>query len=342
MIADVSQLLEEADLRYVSTDSPGITRRRSGRGFSYYDTSGKRITDRRLRQWIASIGIPPAWEAVWISPYKNGHILATGRDSKGRKQYRYHPRWDQVRDQNKFPVLAEFGRALPEIRRKTGEHLRQRRLNREKVLAAVVRLLEQTMIRVGNRQYAKSNDSYGLTTMEDDHVSVEGSRVRFEFTGKSGIEHAIDLQDSRLAKVIQACQDIPGHDLFQYYDEDGQRHNIGSQDVNAYLNEITGQPFTAKVFRTWGASIAALRYLCENCADSTETETKQQINACVEYVADALGNTKTICRKYYIHPAVLQAFEENRLLEIFNRQQEPKSTDDLRVEEAALIEILQV
>jgi DNA topoisomerase I len=348
MISDVEVLLEEADLQYVSTDEPGLTRQRSGRGFTYKDVSGKTIRDKKLRKWIESIVIPPAWEEVWISPIKNGHILATGRDNKGRKQYRYHPRWDQIRDQNKFSVLSDFGRALPEIRRITGEHLRQRTLNRHKVLAAVVRLLEETMIRIGNREYARDNDSYGLTTLEDDHVSVEGSKVHFEFTGKSGIEHAIEFRDKRLAKVVQECQDIPGQHLFQYYDEDGQRHGVGSQDVNAYLQEITGQPFTAKVFRTWGGSSAAIRYLTENCADSDGDEAaadaicKKHINECVSYVSDALGNTKTVCRKYYIHPAVLTAFEKGELFDIFNRQKAAKSDNDLRIEEAALVDILEL
>jgi DNA topoisomerase-1 len=340
MISDVEALLDEADLRYVSTDEPGLTRQRSGRGFTYKDVKGRTISDKKMREWIESIVIPPAWEDVWISPIKNGHILATGRDGKGRKQYRYHPRWDQIRDQNKFSVMSDFGRALPEIRRITGEHLRKRTLSREKVLAAVVRLLEETLIRIGNREYARDNDSYGLTTLEDDHVSVEGSRINFEFTGKSGIEHAVEFRDKRLAKVVKESQDLPGHHLFQYYGEDDQHHNIGSHDVNAYLQEITGQPFTAKVFRTWGGSIAALRYLVENCADSTDETCKKHINDCITYVADALGNTRTVCRKYYIHPAVLEAFEQGELHDIFERQQAPKSDDDLRVEEQALIEIL--
>jgi DNA topoisomerase-1 len=345
MIPDVETLLDEADLRYVSTDEPGLTRHRSGRGFTYKDVKGSKIQDKKLRDWIESIVIPPAWEDVWISPIKNGHILATGRDSKGRKQYRYHPRWDQVRDQNKFSVLADFGRALPDIRRITGEHLRKRTLSREKVLAAVVRLLEETLIRIGNREYARDNDSYGLTTLEDEHVSVEGSKLHFEFRGKSGIEHTLDFRDKRLAKVVKEAQDIPGHHLFQYYDENDQPHAVGSQDVNAYLQEITGQPFTAKVFRTWGGSITALRYLAEESAEADSSEAteaifKKHINSCVAYVSDALGNTKTVCRKYYIHPAVLEAFEQGTLLDIFKKQKPPKSDDDLRVEEKALIEIL--
>lgn len=341
MISDVEALLDEADLRYVSTDEPGLTRWRSGRGFTYKDMQGKKIQDKKLRDWIEAIVIPPAWENVWISPIKNGHILATGRDSKGRKQYRYHPRWDQVRDQNKFSVLADFGRALPEIRKVTSGHLRQRTLNRHKVLAAVVQLLQETMIRIGNREYARDNESYGLTTLEDDHVSVEGSKLHFEFRGKSGIEHALEFRDKRLAKVVKECQEIPGHHLFQYYSEDGQQHAVGSHDVNAYLQEITGQPFTAKVFRTWGGSITAVRYLVENCEDSSDEQCKKLVNACVAYVADTLGNTKTVSRKYYIHPAVLQVFEEGKLQDIFRRQKEPTSEYDLRVEEKALIEILE-
>lgn len=309
-------VIRAARLRYIAGDTPGWSRKRRGRGFTYHDEHGETIRDPEIRAWIESLVIPPAWEDVWISPYRNGHILATGRDSKGRKQYRYHPAWIELRSRHKFDELAQFGALLPRIRAITDEHLRQPALSRTRVLAALIRLLERTLIRVGSREYAAANDSYGLTTLQDDHAQVEGSKVSFEFVGKSGKAQQITLQDRRLARVVKRCRDIPGYELFQYIDENGQQQVIDSADVNAYLEAISGQPFTAKVFRTWGASALAVKYLAEDCA---ETESRQGVQSCVAHVAHCLGNTKAVCRKYYIHPAVLDAYVQGTLLPVYQR-----------------------
>lgn len=326
-------------LRYVSTEQPGYTRKPHGSGFSYQDTQGAVIRDRALRAWIESIGIPPAWTDVWISPHQNGHILATGRDEKGRKQYRYHPDWQAARSQKKFDHLYSFGQHLPQIREVTDAHLRQRALSRERVLAAVVRLLESTLIRIGNAEYTRQNDSYGLTTMTDDHAEVNGSAIQFDFIGKSGKAHTITLRDRRLASVVKRCQDIEGQDLFQYYDENDTPRVIGSADVNAYLQEITGEPFTAKVFRTWGGSTLAIKYLCEQC---DETSGSAAARACVESVSNLLGNTKTICRKYYIHPMILDAHVDGTLQALYAEcQRIPETSHGLTPEEHTLMRLIE-
>lgn len=325
-----------ADLRYVATDGAGLSRRRAGRSFAYYDTDGQIIRDRETRRWIQSIGIPPAWTEVWISPNPNAHILAVGRDAKGRKQYRYHPQWNRLRSQKKFDMLAAFGKQLPRLRETTALHLRHPRLTRTRVLAALVTLLEHTLIRVGNDEYARANDSYGLTTLQDDHVSIEGSRITFDFVGKSGKAHSITLRDPRMARIISQCRDIPGQRLFQYIDSDGEIRSVDSGDVNAYLHEITGKPFTAKVFRTWGGSVLAVKYLCENCTDSA---TDKVIQACVTHVAEVLGNTKTVCRNYYIHPLIIDAHLEGRLAPLYAQAQRSKSAG-LLPEEKVLMALL--
>jgi DNA topoisomerase I len=310
-----------ARLRYVTTDEPGYYRKRYGRGFTYTNEDGDTIRDKELRQWFASIAIPPAWTDVWISPYQNGHILATGRDDKGRKQYRYHPEWYEIRNQKKFDQLYEFGQVLPRIREVTDAHLRQRTISRERVLAAIIRLMEQTLIRIGNEQYAQQNDSYGLTTLTDDHVDIADDHIVFEFVGKSGKEHTLSFKDKSLARVIQHCQDLPGYRLFQYHDENNTYQAIDSVDVNDYLHTITGGEFTAKVFRTWGGSILAIKHLCEHCTDS---DPEASIRDCVEYVAQSLGNTKAICRKYYIHPLIADAYQMGTLHAIYNKYQTQK------------------
>jgi DNA topoisomerase-1 len=325
-----------ADLRYIATDSAGFSRRRAGRSFAYYDTDGQIIRDRETRRWIQSIGIPPAWTDVWISPNRDAHILAVGRDAKGRKQYRYHPQWNRLRSQKKFDLLASFGKHLPRLRETTSAHLRQPRLSRERVLAALVRLLEHTLIRIGNDEYARTNESYGLTTMHDDHVSIEGSRVTFDFVGKSGKAHTITLRDPRLARIVRQCRDIPGQRLFQYLDSDGESRSVDSGDVNAYLREVTGQPFTAKVFRTWGGSTLAIKYLCENCAESAS---EKEIQACVTHVSEVLGNTKTVCRNYYIHPLIVDAHLEGRLMPLYAQAQQAKFSG-LHPEEKVLMSLL--
>jgi DNA topoisomerase-1 len=328
-----------SNLRYISDDEPGFTRKKWGRGFTYQDTEGETIRDPELREWIESIVIPPAWTDVWISPYKNGHILATGRDDAGRKQYRYHPQWQEQQQQKKFDELAAFGRCLPTIREATDRDLRQRNVTRSRILAAIVRLLEQTLIRVGNEEYAEKNDSYGLTTLTDHHAEVEGSKVIFDFAGKSGKEHTIVLRDARLARIVQRSQDIPGYELFQYYDEGGKHHVIDAADVNDYLHEISGESFTAKVFRTWGGSRIAVQYLCEECED---TDTQTAAKNCVTHVAEELGNTVAISRQYYIHPAILEAHENGNLCDFYEREQsKQRGKCDLSPEEAALLALIE-
>lgn len=335
---DVETTLKQAHLRYVSTDKPGFSRKRKGSGFTYLDTKGEVIHDKETRDWIESIVIPPAWKEVWISPHKNGHILAVGRDERGRKQYRYHPRWNQMSGEQKFGQLLKFGHALPHIREVTEKHLRERTLSRNRVLAAVVRLLETTLIRVGNAEYAITNDSYGLTTLRDKHAEVKGDKVAFEFVGKSGKEHAIELTDKRLARIVKQCRDIPGYDLFQYYDADGSHHAVGSADVNAYLHEITGEPFTAKVFRTWGGSSTAIKYLCEMCSEEDSAKASRE---CIKHVAGSLGNTKAVSIKYYIHPLIMKAHAEGRLAPMYKRYRAGKSPYALLPEEKTLLELIE-
>lgn len=333
--------LEKARLRYISADQKGITRQRKGEAFIYLDAKGKHIADAALLDWIASLGIPPAWQEVWISPYKNGHILATGRDSRGRKQYRYHPRWQQTRGETKFDRMAAFAQCLPTIRQTVAEQLRQRSLTKEKVLAIVITLLEKTLIRIGNMEYARHNESYGLTTLQDEHVAVENNRVQFEFVGKSGIEHTIELQDKRLARAIKACQELPGQQLFQYRAEDGSVQSIGSSDVNQYLYEITGSDFSAKTFRTWGASTRAIRLLCDLPPVETQKEREKQVREVIQQTAQELGNTVAICKKYYIHPLILQAHLDDHLREIVAAQPAPASPDELTREEAAFKQLIE-
>jgi DNA topoisomerase-1 len=302
-----------AGLRYVTDDGPGISRKRTGDGFEYLAADGRRVTDPAEIQRINALVIPPAWEDVWICPDPNGHIQATGRDARGRKQYRYHPRWREVRDAAKYERLAAFGAALPRIRAQVDADLRLRGIPRRKVLATVVKLLEETSIRIGNEEYRRQNRSFGLTTMLDRHAHFEGSTLRFEFKGKSGKQHSVRLTDKRLARIVKQCQDIPGQELFQYLDETGERHTIESADVNAYLKEISGSDFTAKDFRTWNGTVLALRYLkiCESPASASAG--KRLVSGAIKSVAQDLGNTPAVCRKAYVHPVVLNAYLEGSL-----------------------------
>jgi DNA topoisomerase-1 len=291
---------------------------------------------------IKSLVIPPAWTEVWISPDPRGHLQATGRDARGRKQYRYHPRWREVRDETKYDRLIGFASKLPAIRKRTAVHLRNPALTREKVLAAVVQLLEKTLIRVGNDEYAKANHSFGLTTLRDGHVDVSGGRVRFSFRGKSGVEHDIELDDRRLARTIKACRDIPGYDLFQYYDERGERHAVGSDEVNAYLKEITGEDYTSKDFRTWAGTVLAAETLKAFEAFGSDTEAKRNIVRAVESVAKRLGNTKAVCRKCYIHPAILDAYVDRSMLKtVAQRARRARRSGELTEAEAAVLALLQ-
>lgn len=342
-IIDPELSAREAGLRYVDVTIPGITRHRAGKGFSYRDAGGSRITDRKVRDRIASLAIPPAWNEVWISPSTDGHIQATGRDVKHRKQYRYHPKWREVRDETKYERMLQFGQALPGIRRRVDSDLRRHGLPRQKVLAAIVHLLETTLIRVGNDEYARTNKSFGLTTMRDRHVDIDGGTLEFEFRGKSGIQHEIELRNPRLARIVKACQDLPGQDLFQYVHDDGQRHTIGSDDVNTYLKEITGQDYTAKDFRTWAGTVLAAQALAEYEAVDTDTLARKNVVSAIESVAARLGNTTTICRKCYVHPAVIDAYLAGDTVETVKARVGKELTDsigDLPPEEAAVLALL--
>jgi len=302
-----------ASLRYVSDTAPGLRRRRAGRGFRYVAPDGSPVRDFATRRRIRMLAIPPAWTDVWICPTAAGHIQAIGRDARGRKQYRYHPRWRETRDATKYARLALFAERLPAIRRRVAQDLARPGLPRKKVLATVVGLLETSLIRVGNVEYAETNGSFGLTTLRTRHVRVEGSTLRFEFRGKGGKHHVVDVSDRRLARIVRQCQDLPGHELFQYVDEDGRRQAIGSADVNAYLRAIAGDEFTAKDFRTWAGSVLALRALRDQLFAS-EAEARRNLTGAIKTVAQRLGNTPAICRTCYVHPAVVTAYMDRGLV----------------------------
>ena len=298
----------EAGLRYVSDARPGLSRRRAGKAFSYRDADGRPVRDRETLARIRALAIPPAWADVWICPSANGHIQAAGRDARGRKQYRYHAKWRAVRDADKYGRLLRFAAALPRLRRRVTADLRRPGMGRERVLATVTRLLETTLIRVGNEEYARTNGSFGLATMRNRHARVRGAEVVFEFKGKSGVRHHVGLRDPRVAKVVRACQELPGQDLFEYVGEDGEVHNLTSDDVNAYLRDIAGEEFSAKDFRTWAGTVLAAAALRRFEKFATAAEAKRNLVAAVESVARELGNTPAVCRKCYVHPAVLDAY----------------------------------
>ncbi|MCJ2135769.1 DNA topoisomerase IB [Methylobacterium sp. J-026] len=335
---------EEAGLVYVDDGRPGLTRRRSGTGFRYLDAKGVPVRDRTILARIRSLAIPPAYTDVWICPRRNGHIQATGRDAKGRKQYRYHPDFRQAREADKFSRIMAFADALPAIRQRVDADMKRPGLPRDKVLATVVQLLETTLIRVGNDDYARTNKSYGLTTLRDPHVRIAGSAVSFRFKGKSGKTWDVSLKDRRVARIVKACQDLPGQELFQYLDADGAQRDVTSSDVNAYLREITGQEFTAKDFRTWaGTVLAALALRAFESFDS-DAGAKRNIRTAIESVAGRLGNTPTVCRKCYIHPQILDCYLEGGLLLHLKDAVESELSEDLsslRSEETAVLALLQ-
>ena len=337
------QSAAEAGLRYVSDTSPGIRRKRSGTGYTYIGPEGKRITDEKTLERIRKLAVPPAYTDVWICPSPNGHLQATGRDARGRKQYRYHPKWREVRDETKFGRMVVFSEVLPKIRTRVDADLARPGLPREKVLATVVRLLECTNIRVGNDEYARANGSYGLTTLRDKHVEVSGGSLRFSFKGKSGKTHEVELSDRRVARIVQRCRDVPGEELFQYLDDDGTRQTIDSGDVNDYLREISGQDFTAKDFRTWAGTMLAVRALRELGPVTTVREAKSAIIKAVDQVADQLNNTRAVCRKYYIHPSVLETYLAGTMLSKLGngtRLAAAASVSALSAEEKALVRLL--
>jgi DNA topoisomerase-1 len=332
-----------AGLRYVSDAEPGIHRRRRGRGFQYLEPDGATVRDRGQLARIRALAIPPAWTGVWICRTSRGHLQATGRDARGRKQYRYHAAWRRVRDETKYHRMVEFGRALPRIRRAVDRDLRRRRaLSRDRVVAAIVRLLDTTNIRVGNDEYARENRSFGLTTMRERHVSVHGARIAFRFRGKGGRLHDVDVADARVARVVRRCQELPGQHLFQYVDEDGEVAQVGSEDVNDYLRAVAGGEFTAKDFRTWAGTVLAAWALHELEADADGTAGSEVV-AAVESVARELGNTPAVCRRCYIHPDVVDAHLDGTLDGVLEREAKRKLTRDLNrltPREAAVLALL--
>jgi DNA topoisomerase-1 len=327
-----------ARLHYSTDTKPGIRRVKNGKSFRFIRPNGKPVARKDLAR-IRALVIPPAWTDVWISPDPLGHLQATGRDARRRKQYRYHERWREVRDETKYGRLLEFGRALPAIRRRIEADLRRNGLQRRKVLATIVKLLEKTLIRVGNEEYARDNQSFGLTTMRDGHVKVNGSKVAFVFRGKSGIRHEFEFSDRKLARIVKKCRDLPGQELFQYRDENGKVVDIGSGDVNQYLKEITGEDFTSKDFRTWCGTVQALELLLECEAAESESKAKKVISRCIDEVARQLGNTKAVCRKSYVHPAVIDAYLDGSIARRAGRG--VRAVGKLTQAEAAVLGLLQ-
>ena len=344
VVTDPEEAAEEAGLRYVSDDKPGYTRKRRGKKFIYFDTEGKQIKDETRILRLNRLAIPPAYKDVWICPSPIGHLQATGIDDRGRKQYRYHERWRAERDENKYEKMVVFGQALPKIRRRLTRDLKKRGLPREKVIATVVELLEKTLIRIGNEEYAKENKSFGLTTMRGRHVDVKGETLRFRFRGKSGIEHDIGVQDRRVARIVRKLQDLPGQEVFQYLDEEGERHQVTSDDVNEYLHKITGEEFTAKDFRTWAGTVMAAMALQNQEAFENKSQAKKNVKTAIKAVATMLGNTPAVCRKCYVHPAVLETYLDGSLIEGLKKRTEKtleESLGNLRSEEVAVLAFLQ-
>ena len=335
-----------AHLRYYTDNKPGWSRKlaKDGKTFEFFDLKGKLVTDEEEVARIRKLAIPPAYTDVWICPAKNGHLQATGRDAKGRKQYRYHARWRETADANKYGRVMAFAAALPGIRKRIDLDMSQPGLPREKVLATIVKLLETTLIRVGNEEYAKTNKHYGLTTMRNRHVRVKGGHIEFAFRGKSGVDHSIELDNPKLARVVLSCQELPGHDLFQFVDDAGVRHHLDSGDVNNYLQEITGEPFTAKDFRTWAGTVLAAIALKEYESFDSEAGAKKNIVAAIERVAERLGNTPSVCRKCYVHPAILEAYLDGSMLDALRKKAEQELSDggvaSLKPEEAAVVGLL--
>lgn len=337
------QAAQRVGLRWVECDQPGLRRVRRGTSFRYENERGQVVRDAATVARIRSLAIPPAWTEVWICRDKRGHLQATGRDARGRKQYRYHPQWRAVRDEAKYGRLIEFAQALPRIRRKVAGHLRKRGLPRQKVLATVVKLLESTLIRVGNDEYARNNQSFGLTTMLDRHAQVKRGQVSFRFRGKSGIRHEIGLENAKLSRIIRRCQELPGQELFQYVDEQSAVHDIGSADVNEYLREISGADFTAKDFRTWAGTVLAARALQGFQDFDSQAAAKRNITQAIERVAERLGNTTAISRKCYVHPAIIDAYLDRSLLRILKQRTERELKERLpqiTAEEGAVLAML--
>ncbi|QGZ37891.1 DNA topoisomerase-1 [Pseudoduganella flava] len=344
LVTDPPQAARAAGLRYVNDARPGLSRLPADGGFRYADADGAAVTDEATLGRIKSLAIPPAWTDVWICPHANGHLQATGRDARGRKQYRYHPRWRSVRDEVKYERMIAFGQALPGIRKAVDGALGLPGLPREKVLATIVYLLEHTMMRIGNEEYARDNKSFGLTTLRNRHVRIDGKEVEFRFRGKSGVFHDVKVADRRLARIIGKIRDLPGQELFQYVDDDGTTHSVDSADVNEYLRTITGEDYTAKDFRTWSGTVLAALALQEFEKFDSETQAKKNIVRAIESVAKRLGNTPSVCRKCYVHPAVLEAYMDGAELAALRARAEEefeKELHALQPEEAAVLALLQ-
>ena len=336
---------KHAQLRHVDDAAPGITRHKARNGFDYRLPDGKLVRDVETLKRIRSLAIPPAWTDVWVCPNQNGHLQATGRDARGRKQYRYHARWRQVRDEAKYGKLLIFSRVLPKLRTRVEEDLKRPGLPRERVLAAIVRLMEATLFRIGNSEYAKENKTYGLTTLRDRHVEIEGSRIHLSFRGKHGKLHQTDINDRRLARIVRNCRDLPGYDLFQYLDDEGDPHTVGSAEVNDYLREITGEEITAKDFRTWAGTRLAAEALREFEAFDRQADRKKAILRAIEKVAKHLGNTPTICRRCYIHPAILEGYLDGTMLKVVaenTRKYLAANSEGMSAEEAAVTAFLRL
>jgi DNA topoisomerase-1 len=342
--ADPPAAAKAAGLRYVNDNKPGIRRERTDEGFRYFDAKGEPVDEETTLKRIKSLAIPPAWTEVWICPQANGHLQATGRDARGRKQYRYHPKWREVRDEVKYERMIKFGQALPAIRREVDRALDLPGLPREKVLATIVYLLETTMIRVGNEEYARTNKSFGLTTLRRRHVKIDGSDVEFRFRGKSGVYHKVRVHDRRLARIIRRSRDLPGQELFEYVDDDGETRTVDSTDVNDYLRQITGEDYTAKDFRTWSGTVLAAMALQEFEKFDSAAQAKKNVVRAIESVAERLGNTPSVCRKCYVHPAVLDAYLEGATLQVLRERAEEELSEDLpslQPEEAAVLAMLE-
>jgi DNA topoisomerase I len=344
MAGTVTELVEDAPessaraagLRYVSDREPGFARRRRGKGFQYTDADGRPLSREQVER-IEALAIPPAWTDVWICRSANGHLQATGRDARGRKQYRYHPRWMEVRDETKYHRLLAFAKALPRIRRCVEKDMSRKALSRERVIATVVHLLDTTNIRVGNDEYARDNQSFGLTTMRDHHVEVDGSHITFRFRGKSGKMHDVQLTDPRAARVLKRCEELPGQELFQYVDDDGKVVDIDSDDVNRYIQDVSGGDFTAKDFRTWSGTVLAAWALQELGEFDSNTQAKRQVVAAVESVSEELGNTPAVCRRCYVHPEVLEAHLDGTLSDVLGKR---TARTGLTPQEAAVLALL--
>lgn len=343
-IIDPADAAHSAGLRYVTDEKPGITRRKSGKGWSYRSPRGEKISKPEVIARINKLAIPPAYTDVWICPHADGHIQATGRDAKGRKQYRYHERFREVQESSKYEHMLEFAKLLPGIRAKCAEHMKLRGLPREKVLATIVHLLESTMIRVGNADYVKQNKSYGLTTLNDRHVKIENGELRFRFKGKSGKAWNLSHKDRRVAKIVRQCQDLPGQHLFQYIGAGGEQHEVTSSEVNAYLREIAGHGVTAKYFRTWTGTVLAAMALSEFEVFDSDAAAKKNVRAAIEQVAARLGNTPTVCRKCYVHPAIIDGYLDKALALELREEVERELVEEvgsLRPEEAVVLAFLQ-